>query len=469
MTLRCEAHAAGREAPLRWPSPLVLLGLALLAAGGLACGRTGGYPTCPAGFVASSTTGACVCSSDAVCPAGFTCDDGACRCDGDACCPQGHQYVAATPEAPEACVCRDDSCCPEGTTYDARAGGCACTSDACCPPGHSWDEATSSCACTADSCCPEGFRFDRTRAACVCAGDACCPAGYLYDAMSDGCACGQTECCPQGNTFDPQTRACICTGVGCCPAGFAQDPEGRCVCTEDSACPAGLRCDLAQGRCLCTGDEDCAAGSFCNRFGSCQSLSGCSTNEDCPATRFCDSRSRQCLLRGQCGTDTHCGLGEICTDTRCVSGCRTTGDCRFDDVCIAGRCQSGRCEGSSYCDLGSFCDLGTQSCGPRDDRYCRACEDGCTDGPCLITIIEGAGFTFCGVPCQDDADCPGGMGCADSYTNCGGPGGPCPDGLVCLETRVLNQPDTSFLCADPATQEVVPTDRFCGPRTRRCG
>ena len=109
MTYRCN--------PRVW---LFLALLALLAA----CGRSPGFPECPAGFRTSTTTGECFCSSSAVCPSGYGCVDGTCRCTNDACCPASHHLVLATADQPDLCVCSGDGCCPEGTRFQAETGSC---------------------------------------------------------------------------------------------------------------------------------------------------------------------------------------------------------------------------------------------------------------------------------------------------------------------------------------------------------
>lgn len=452
-----------RYNPRAW---LVLALLALLAA----CGRSNGFPECPAGFRTSTTTGECFCSSSAVCPSGYGCVDGSCRCTSDACCPANHHLVPAAGDQPDLCQCSGDSCCPEGTRFQVESGSCRCASDACCPPKFRYNAAEDACACSDDACCPTGFRFDAAAGVCACADDVCCPDGYRFDGMDQGCTCASNSCCPPNHVWNPAAKACVCTGVGCCPPGFSQDVDGRCLCVSNEACPGTLRCDLPTGRCLCSGPADCDASTFCNRFGFCQSLDGCTNNEDCPTGRFCDTLTHRCTLNGLCGSDLHCALGEICDETNhiCVQGCRGTGDCVLGDTCIRGQCQSMRCEDSSYCELRSFCDTQQQSCQPPDLRYCQSCDFGCNDGPCLISIIEGKGFTFCGVPCVNDLDCPGGMLCDDSYTNCGGPGGFCDGDLLCLETEVLNQVGTSFMCSDPVTRRPTPTGHFCAPKTDAC-
>ena len=113
--------------------------------------------------------------------------------------------------------------------------------------------------------------------------------------------------------------------------------------------------------------------------------------------------------------------------------------------------------------------LSSQTCGSPDADYCQPCDFGCPHGPCLTRIIEGdREMSFCGVPCTEDEDCPGGMGCADSYQQCIAPGdGTCPSGLICFEIEVLNEGWTPY-CSDPDEEWPEPVGRYCGPRQGRC-
>jgi hypothetical protein len=280
------------------------------------------------------------------------------------------------------------------------------------------------------------------------------------------------ECCPPEHVYSEQAEACVCTGVGCCPDGFIELPNGNCGCGSDAVCPFGLTCELDTGRCVCTGPEDCASDSFCNEFGSCQSLMGCGSNLDCPDGFFCHVSAAQCLEVGLCGDDAHCTIGQICDPIAqaCVTGCHGTGDCPLDSVCIAGQCEAGRCEDSTLCPLRSFCDVDAQTCGSPDPIHCRSCDAGCGDDPCVTSVVEGIGAVgVCGIECVGDDDCPGGMGCADTYFSCDpATSGECEsEGTICLETEVLNEPPRGF-CSDPVTRMPKVLRHYCAPRTGFC-
>lgn len=204
---------------------------------------------------------------------------------------------------------------------------------------------------------------------------------------------------------------------------------------------------------------------FCSRFGYCQALTGCESNVDCPEARFCFEG--RCLVDGTCGSDTHCGLGSICERSACRVGCRGTDGCALGDVCVSGRCEPGRCEGSPYCELGSFCDEDTSSCGPTDPRFCRPCDPSCE--ACIQPLFEGdPNARFCGVTCVNDVDCPGGMTCSDTYFGCTPGDGRCEqEGAICVEQRVLGGGFDAF-CSDPVTREAIPLRRYCSPSTGVC-
>jgi hypothetical protein len=271
--------------------------------------------------------------------------------------------------------------------------------------------------------------------------------------------------------YSEPAEACVCTGVGCCPEGFRDLGNGNCGCAVDAACPPGLLCEEASGRCVCTTDADCGADSFCNRFGSCQSIFGCGSNLDCPAGFFCHVAAAACLEQGLCAEDEHCPVGQICEAESCVAGCRDTGGCELGTVCIGGACEAGRCEDDNgLCPLRSFCDLASETCGPPDPNHCRSCDFGCGEDPCVTSIIEGIGSVgVCGVECEDDIDCPGGMGCADTYFSCDvETGGACEsEGTICLLTDLLNEPPRGF-CSDPVTRRPKVLRHYCSPRTGFC-
>lgn len=452
---------------MKWRSELAraLGALGLLALSG--CGRSPLPEVCADGFTLD-TLGICVCENSAVCPTGFACVQGTCRCLGDECCPEGHHLRPASADEAEACVCQSDACCPENTRYDPTRDECVCTNDGCCPAGYTFDAAAEACVCQSDVCCPEGFRYLAEADLCECASDDCCPEATRYDEIGRGCTCAEDACCPESHVYSANVRACVCVGQGCCPAGFEQRPDGSCACLDDSACPSGLSCDRAENRCVCRSDAGCPASSFCNRHGFCQSREGCAGNDDCPAGTFCALEAARCLPDGACASDLHCPLGARCIGSVCAPGCDDTGDCYPGRVCASGRCEEGRCDDSSYCALASFCDAASQSCGPRDPEHCRSCDQGCSQGPCLVRIIEGnEGFTFCGVPCGDDLDCPGQMACGRSYQFCDAGFGGCPGDLQCRSIETLNE-GLLDLCVDPADGRPAVIARYCTPLGGRC-
>jgi hypothetical protein len=432
-----------------------------------ACGRSPLPEVCADGFTLEAS-GICVCENSSVCPDGFGCIGGTCRCVDDGCCPDGHRFIAGVGDELDSCVCVSDACCPPGTRYDAARDECVCASDSCCPTGYLLEVSTETCHCQDDACCPEGFRYLADSDLCECSSDGCCPENTRYDEVGRGCTCADDACCPEAHVYSAAVQACVCVGEGCCPAGFEQRPDGSCACNTDAACPAGLVCDRAENRCICTSDESCPSNSFCNQYGFCQNRQGCTRNDDCPAGFFCHREAQTCLAEGSCASNLHCGIEEHCAGARCVPGCDDSADCRPGDVCINRRCESDRCDDNNYCPLASFCDVRSQSCGPRDPAHCRSCDFGCNFGPCLVRIIEGEeGFTFCGVPCVDEFDCPGQMACGSSYQTCEVGFGGCPPGLLCATVEVLNEGFLDF-CVDPGTGQPAVIARYCTPLGSQC-
>lgn len=225
-------------------------------------------------------------------------------------------------------------------------------------------------------------------------------------------------------------------------------------CQEDKECgtPASAyKCEVQTGVCYCRTDDACGGAQFCNVAGFCQDRSGCETNLDClDSATFCDTSSGQCLPRGRCSSDLQCQLGEVCdlASSRCVMGCRTSGDCngtscRCNDVacrcagttpeqlahCKIGVCDPQFCADSTFCRFGQSCGVPPDAGSPRascyddyDTRlrpYCDNCSFGggvsvCGTGPnyCLIDTRHPGNY-FCGADCSSGQSCPRGYACQD--------------------------------------------------------
>lgn len=236
--------------------------------------------------------------------------------------------------------------------------------------------------------------------------------------------------------------------VGGCDTDFGL--RAGTLCRTEADCADGFVC--RDRLCQCSSDAACEPGEFCNPSGSCQKQIGCTNSFQCPVGFICDLTSGNCIEQDKCTEDVQCPLGRICDPLRfqCVPGCRTVSDCELGDVCecpgetscAVGTCNRGPCAGDAFCRLGEKClDVdgeGTMRC-VRDDRgpYCEACDNlpgtsSCPGDPrnfCLIDTSKPYGSFYCGVTCNDQADCPNGFSCNDvrilTDATCGG-GRTCP-------------------------------------------
>lgn len=216
--------------------------------------------------------------------------------------------------------------------------------------------------------------------------------------------------------------------VGCDDLGL----RAGTTCRSGADCAEGFVC--RDKLCRCSSDAACDQDEFCNPSGSCQKQIGCTNSFQCPNGFICDLTTGNCIEQDKCTEDVQCPLGRICDPLRfqCVSGCRTVNDCELGDVCECpdgtscpvGECKRGPCAGDAYCRLGEKClDLdgqGTMRC-VRDTRgpYCDACDytpgaSNCSapNNFCLVDTSRSSG-AFCGVACNDQADCPNGFTCND--------------------------------------------------------
>ncbi|MBI4822545.1 MAG: hypothetical protein HY791_40165 [Deltaproteobacteria bacterium] len=260
-----------------------------------------------------------------------------------------------------------------------------------------------------------------------------------------------------------------------------QQPQFTGECSENTTCPSGYLC--RGGLCVCRNDESCEEGQFCNTQGICQERAGCVSNSDCEASKFCNVATGVCVDRTACGTDVHCVPGQVCNaaETRCVDGCRDDGDCPLYNVCekaagaALGACIQGKCGDKSFCAFGERCMNG--SCArDNDPNHCAPCDNlpgqcGSAQNYCLINVnydpsdpSQGTEY-YCGVNCQQEADCPNGYGCGPiilltqalctTPAECGGGGRQCVIGEGDVRGNCTCATDTDcntvFERAAPAT------------------
>jgi len=460
--------------------------LALALGLSLGCARTSLEPDCPQGMTLQGD--GCVCLTDQGCPKGYACqtEQALCVCRDTTCCPAGYAFSTES----LTCVCGADECCPKNHRWDAASSKCICDNQDCCPDGYAFDASAEGCRCAADQCCPEGFLYDAAKQQCVCNADSCCPLDHRFDAVTKTCLCAKDSCCPVGYAYNATIGACVCSGNACCPSGFHYDvPTNRCVCTNDASCGGSLhnRCDIATGTCRCKDDLGCgqppavSVPQYCNTLGFCQSLS-CTSDRDCPASTtnptFCDITTGTCIPVSKCTLDDHCPSGQICNTalSQCVNGCRTDDGCPLRQACLGGQCQV-FCRDNQLCPQPTqFCNTSSGACffqsGRTDCQPCTFQSDCGPNASCLVFIAEGqADTTFCGMGCQENADCPAGydcdgviFGCSDSRPCDQDPGS--PQTITCKTFNVENEGLQQY-CAD---QSGDPHEYFrrCGPSSGFC-
>lgn len=353
------------------------------------------------------------CVEDGQCDPAHVCEDGVCQ--------------PPTPPCDMSCAdeftCEDGVCVPPTTpcSLDAECpGGEACLDGVCqplvppclgseCPP------------CTVDADCQGGD---------LCQGGFCVPLGPPLACLTP-LDCPADQACVNG-WCDPYPPAPCTTPADCatgelCTGGWCDPPGG---CTADYQCPGGELCD--DGTCNpgqppvpCTVESDCppgpddvypptCLGGFCTPTGD----DSCGGDVDCPGGMVCDrgecvggDAPIPCVTAFDCAGGAVCE-GGYCTPTDPGAECTTNADCPAtgdDDVppaCVGGMCTDSptvpdACTTSADCSAGTVCDAGVCV---RVDGACEITAD-CADGQRCM-------FGWCGVPCDADTECAGGV-CAD--------------------------------------------------------
>ncbi len=211
---------------------------------------------------------------------------------------------------------------------------------------------------------------------------------------------------------------------------------GECVgCLSDAHCEGRQqRCDIASSTCHfepCQSDDDCTAyhdAPHCHTgSGLCQQ---CTHDGHCAEYEIC--RNGLCLPRGECQSDSECGVAERCnTLTQACVQCVSTADCRLGGRCISSTCRAAfscetdadcgaplrcaaesstchECTRSEHCATGQVCEggrcFGSQSCGP--GVFCGPGEE-CLDGSCAWFTCPDDGLGAGPVPYQAAPSEPG--------------------------------------------------------------
>ncbi|MFK8003175.1 MAG: hypothetical protein AB8H86_26635 [Polyangiales bacterium] len=294
--------------------------------------------------------------------------------------------------------------------------------------------------CMIDDDCPAGLVCDRTTFTCEAGTPTCdfatcedniavsCEGDVVVDCSSHGGSCADFEAEEDGSPF----TWCDCGSV----------PDGQMFCTGDQTavfCLDGVfaqNADCAPGAVCLDESDGLEAGCYCDDIpdGICPDP-GCVDDLDCVdcAPSCGDAVCGDNGCGGSCGT---CGVGEACSEGRCVSGCapRCSGrECGADGC--GGTC--GTCGGGENCADGSCVGVCTPDCSGREcgsdgcGGSCGRCgsRESCSDsGSCVANCVPSCSGRDCGSDgcggscgrCSGSESCEGGS-CVGASCGTGGP------------------------------------------------
>lgn len=338
---------------------------------------------------------------------------------------------------------------------------------------------------TANCQCPSGYRGNPntvcTEAPPQCTKDTECLLGQICENTQciTGCRhdnnCPEESACINGNCQNPCLLSNACGHSAKCTP-FQHRPRCECnenhlgnpyvkcepipddYCEVDSACPLGKICD--NSRCIdgCRSDVHCKFEQACiNKIcqSPCNIYGACGINAACKAVnhdRVCSclpefsgdpkSLCERAKPPPECTMDSACHLGQICTNERCVAGCRTSANCPDENSCIKGKCINA-CAVSGACGRGATCTpsdhVAVCNCpsGFRGDPdvECREIPPEChQDDDCGLERI--CLKQKCIVGCRTHSNCPYDKACVNGF--CQSPcdiGGMCGVNTICRAER----------------------------------
>lgn len=168
-------------------------------------------------------------------------------------------------------------------------------------------------------------------------------------------------------------------------------------CRQNADCAGSQVCALgwcrSAGQQLCQRDGSCPLGMTCHA-GICQGSSkptGCTKETECKANEFCNAGVCQSRPSG-CTGDADCKANERCQTGTCSpkpTGCTKDSECKANELCVSGACtpRSG-CTGDTDCSAGEQCVQGTCKTRPTpactQDSDCNTGEQ-CRQGSCVPT------------------------------------------------------------------------------------
>lgn len=194
----------------------------------------------------------------------------------------------------------------------------------------------------------------------------------------------------------------------------------------------------------------------CRRDGWCESVADCEAADETGLDLVwtCVEETKTCAST-PCEDSSDCGMMQHChalpaetegvePEHLCANGCGNDDDCMAGFFCQQGECVEQACRnGHLDCELAEVCAGG--QCADAGFPFCNECQPqgnvfdyGSDEDPCDTTVV---GHTFCGdgnycwnlqegpscgVPCERNADCPGGFTCSQALLS--GPG--CPGDVI---------------------------------------
>ncbi len=394
------------------------------------------------------------CTWSGMCAAGLTCfsedgGSGICRlaamgewCDNDHACDEAMfcavHLSSSGSNGQGTCmgpVAVEGHPCDGGLTVNPCAAPMACV----CPGGKDcrcWD-GTEGDLCHADTDCLDGMRCVHPMGPQGALGPARCTPGAVGDLCVNPLDCvlqrpcqlveGLYTCvdtlsegtpCDEADLLHPCTVGMVCNDARVPPTCVEPGDQGQ-VCTGDDECAVDLRCIPNLGICSagapgnpCVDHEDCGDESLCLVVGAephcvhhLEAASDCDGQDPyspCLPGLVCNTGlpAPICVAPGTdgafCDIDAHCAPGWSCHTVlyQCYDGddgdpCSMAAHCAPGFTCIPelGHCYDGNTEDAclmdSHCAEGYHCDM--------DSAQCYAAAHG--------------------VPCEDQADCPGPLTC----------------------------------------------------------
>lgn len=220
--------------------------------------------------------------------------------------------------------------------------------------------------------------------------------------------------------------------------GGPGDDAGADRCMTDAECDDGIDCttDLCAGS-TCEHTADDAACTL-GMGGSCIEGFGCQYEGCSPTTCVAGPCETARCDGATCVLEPACGDGEECCAGECVpAGCEDGNVCT-DDACGASGCE--HTDNTAVCDDSMFCNGA--------DR----CSDGiCSEhagDPCGGSSVCDESASSC-TGCLTDADCPGDVT---------GPWGSCSYASTCSESGTRQRTITSYMCVDGVCDPSSSTD-----------